>query len=77
MVDVLVERYKRFIPKIVVDIVPSFNLKINDLIYVAGGESFLKRAHIKYLQEGTLKRNLIYTNGRTFLKGYKFEYSKK
>ncbi|MFH0898647.1 MAG: hypothetical protein V1855_03645 [bacterium] len=57
--------------KIALQIHPRFNLKINDLIYIAGGEGWNKQL---YLSEENIKQ--WFSENLVFFKGHEFEYHK-
>ena|GEM_PF-3087190 len=53
---------------------PRLNKKINDLIYIAGGDYNPKEDYKLLIKNGWLPKNTVYTDDFVFVKGYEYEY---
>lgn len=92
MIQTLVARYKNIASKIVLRdwknevVKPRYNLQINDLIYIAGGNGDDKNEYVdamkkvKELKIEPIKgviEDPLYTDNYTFIRGYEYEYKPK
>ncbi|MFH1832211.1 MAG: hypothetical protein ABH827_05440 [bacterium] len=63
---------KKDTKKIALPIAPRYNLKINDLMYIAGGEGWNKKIYLNRGCKDALSH--IFTEELVFFKGYELEY---
>ena len=75
IIDALRERYDKHIETIALkDLAPRHNRKINDLIYIAGGNGDVKDEYIKLIRLGYIPRNTMYTEDFAFVRGYELNF---
>ncbi len=74
LVNAIVNRYKNWTKTLALDVKPAFNEKINDLVYIAGGDRDCKRDYIGFLMSKKEPIDTIYTHGFNFINGYEYEH---
>jgi len=78
IINVFVTRYQHVANKIALRdddgqaIRPRWNARINDLIWIAGGNGDDKKEYIHLLERDVLTRNTVYTDDFSFFKGYEY-----
>jgi len=78
LINLFVDRYQHVAARIALRdengnvVPPRFSARINDLIWIAGGNGDDKAQYEYLIKEGLIDENIIYTNDFSFVRGYEY-----